>query len=163
MKIAIITVIFACLATVSIAQDESVASAKDSLVSLTPEEMEHIQVPKYVGGIKALLKFLRRNVKYPPQALPYKVEGRVVMSFFVDTDGTVNHISAIECKILNIGSKRFKKLTTEEQEKMKEGFCLMFAKEAARVMRFIPKWIPGEENGKPVRVKYHLPIHFMPN
>ena len=46
-------------------------------------------MPKYVGGVNALLKFLRENLKYPNEALKYKAEGRVEMWFIVDTDGSV--------------------------------------------------------------------------
>ena len=158
MKKVLIITIFACLAITVMAQDVGSASAEDSLVLLTPEEAD--QMPKYVGGVNALLKFLRENLKYPNEALKYKAEGQVEMWFFVDTDGTVKDISASDCKIERIGSKKFYRLPVDEQSQLKEQFALLFAEEGVRVIRSMPNWIPGELNGKPIRVKYKLPLTF---
>ena len=117
-------------------------------------------MPKYAGGVNELLKFMRKNLKYPDKALYYKVEGQVEMWFFVDTDGSVKDISASECKIGRIGSKKFYRLPADEQLQLKEQFALLFAKEGVRVIRSMPNWIPGELNGKPIRVKYKLPLTF---
>ena len=94
------------------------------------------QMASYPGGIPALMNFLNENIKYPEQAEREGIEGRVVAGFIVERDGSVSNI-----------------------EILKSVHPLLDA-EVVRVMSLMPNWIPGRQNGQPVRVKYSLPITF---
>ena len=106
------------------------AVAIDSVMQI-PEEM-----PKFPGGDKALIEFLQKNVKYPVEAQKKGVEGRVVVNFVVEKDGSLTEIKTV---------KSVDPLLDEE---------------AVRVVSAMPKWEPGKQKGKPVRVKYNVPISF---
>lgn len=95
------------------------------------------QVPEFPGGKEALIKFLSENVKYPQVAKENKIEGRVVCQFVVDKDGTITDVTVV-----------------------KSGGDASLDKEAVRVLRMMPKWKPGMQKGKPVRVKYTVPVNF---
>ena len=94
------------------------------------------QMASYPGGIPALMDFLNENIKYPEQAEREGIEGRVVAGFVVERDGSVSNI-----------------------EILKSVHPLLDA-EVVRVLSLMPNWIPGRQNGQPVRVKYSLPITF---
>lgn len=94
------------------------------------------QMPEYPGGIQALFEYLQQNVKYPEDAKKQKIEGRVIATFVVETDGSINNV-----------------------EVAKPAFPSLDA-EAVRVLSAMPKWKPGMQSGKVVRVKYTVPINF---
>ncbi len=93
-------------------------------------------MPEFPGGNEALLKFLADNIQYPESAKADKVEGRVVLSFIIDKDGTVINIKVIR------------------------GVNAALDAEAIRVVKSMPKWTPGKQRGKAVQVNYILPIMF---
>jgi protein TonB len=93
-------------------------------------------MPSFPGGEKELMKFLNDNLKYPVVDMEQGTQGRVVLRFVVGIDG---HISEVTIQ-------RSLSPTTD--------------KEAVRVVRAMPKWIPGRQNGKPVPVYYSLPVRF---
>ena len=86
--------------------------------------------------MEALYKFIQKTLKYPTQAKRMGTEGKVFVSFVVNKDGAISDVETI------------KGISTE---------C---DKEAARVVSLFPPWKVGKQNGKPVRVKYVLPINF---
>ena len=88
--------------------------------------------PSFPGGQAALMSWLAENIHYPPTC--ESISGRVVLSFIVETDGTLSNIQIV------------RKLDTE------------FDEEFIRVVKAMPKWIPGKQNGQAVRVKYNLPL-----
>ena len=92
--------------------------------------------PEFPGGMDSLRAVLQRNIKYPQQALNNKIEGKVYVSFVVETDGSLSNIKVLR----DIG-----------------GGC---GKEAVRVVKLMPKWIPGKQHGKAVRTEYNLPVVF---
>jgi TonB family protein len=92
--------------------------------------------PVFPGGMEKFYKYLSDNVKYPKEAQENNIQGKVFLSFIVETDGRLNEIK-VERKL---GSG------TDE--------------EALRLLRNSPKWIPGYSEDEPVRVKYNLPINF---
>ncbi|MBO4316137.1 MAG: TonB-dependent receptor [Prevotella sp.] len=130
------------------------------------EEVKNVEMPKYPGGLDALMDFLRKNVKYPSEAEKWKAEGRVIMSFVVEKDGSLTDIIASNCKLTSIDQGKLDKLTLNEQQEIKERIPKLFAKEGYRVLRIMQKWEPGllkdEATGtkSPVRVKFNLPITF---
>lgn len=93
-------------------------------------------MPYFEGGEEGLLRYISKRIKYPRQAVNEQVEGIVVVSFVVDRTGNVTDATIL--KGLGFG--------TDE--------------EALRVINTMPAWTPGKQNGKPVAVRYTLPIRF---
>ncbi len=96
--------------------------------------------PTYVGGEKAMRKYLRDNIEYPEQAKKDELEGALFVDFVVSADGTISEINVTDA-------------TSEEVDQA-------FRIEAARVVASMPNWVPGRQNDKPVNVKYSIPITF---
>ena len=94
------------------------------------------QMPEFPGGLSACMSYIARNVKYAKIALENGIQGRVVVQFCVEKDGSISN--TIVTKSVNP----------------------YLDKEALRVVSSMPKWTPGKQKGKPVRVKYTLPVHF---
>ena len=94
------------------------------------------QMPEYPGGLAELMKYLSMNVHYPEAAMKTGTQGRVLVRFIVEEDGTVS-----EAKVV-------RKVSDELDA------------EALRVVNAMPKWKPGLQKGQPVRVKYTLPVTF---
>jgi periplasmic protein TonB len=115
--------------------DEVVESKEAPKVDNTVYEFVE-KNPAFPGGEAELLGFLAKNIKYPQFAQESSIQGRVYVQFVVERDGSVSEVKAVR----DIG-----------------GGC---GKEAERVVRSMPKWSPGEQNGRPVRVKYTLPVLF---
>ena len=92
--------------------------------------------PEFPGGTKALMEFISKNLRYPAFAAENGIQGRVTLSFVVEKDGSVTDI--------------------QEMRSPSEDLT----KEAKRVVQSMPKWKPGKQRGKPVRVKYVLPVTF---
>lgn len=97
------------------------------------------QMPEFPGGAAEMMTYLSGNIKYPEQAKDKGISGRVFLSFVVEKDGSVNQVKVVK----GIG-----------------GGC---DEEALRVVKAMPKWKPGLQKGKPVRVSYMLPITFKLN
>lgn len=93
-------------------------------------------LPEFPGGHSAFTKFISSNLKYPKEAKDNKIEGRVIVNFIIERDGALSNI-----KILR-------------------GIGYGCDEEASRVMNLSPKWNPGKQNGKDVRVSYSIPIFF---
>ena len=94
------------------------------------------QMPSFPGGNEALMKFLSENVKYPVVAQENGVQGRVVVSFVVERDGSITDVKVVRSVDPSLD------------------------KEATRVVKSMPNWIPGKQNGAAVRVKYNVPVSF---
>ncbi len=94
------------------------------------------QMPEFPGGVEALMDFVAKNVVYPQEAMDKEISGRVYVSFVIEKDGSVNEVKVMK----GIG-----------------GGC---DDEAVRVIKAMPKWKPGKQEGKPVRVSYMMPISF---
>jgi len=94
------------------------------------------KMPEYPGGQMQMMTFLMENMKYPKEAQSKKIEGRVIVTFIVEKDGMVT-----------------------EAEVVKSVYPAL-DEEALRVVSIMPKWQPGMQKGKPVRVKYTIPITF---
>lgn len=94
------------------------------------------ELPQFPGGYLEFVKWLTRNLKYPPLARQQKVQGRVVAEFIVNKDGSVTDVQVVNS--LN-------------------SYC---DHEALRVLRSMPRWTAGIDNGKPCRTKVCIPIVF---
>ena len=93
-------------------------------------------MPQFPGGQGVMMKYLAANIKYPASAVKAKKQGRVIVTFIVQKDGSVTH------------AKIAKSVDPELDA------------EALRIVKAMPKWTPGTQNGKPVNVKYTLPVNF---
>ena len=103
----------------------------ESFVFVSVEKM-----PAFPGGDVALLKWISENLSYPTIAAENGVQGRVSCTFVVNADGSVSDVSVVRPLDPNLD------------------------KEAIRVLQKLPKFKPGEQRGKPVRVKYSVPVRF---
>lgn len=123
----------------------AVLKAKEDIAA--PEPPKHVveetkiftvveQMPMYPGGDGALMGYLRDNIHYPTVAAENGVQGRVVVGFVVERDGSITDV-----KILR-------------------GVDPSLDREAMRVVKNMPKWTPGKQNGSAVRVKYQVPVSF---
>lgn len=93
-------------------------------------------MPEFPGGEQAMMKFVSENVQYPEEAKEKEISGRVLVGFIVEKDGSVNEVKIVR----GIG-----------------GGC---DEEAVRVVKAMPKWKPGKQDGKTVRVSYTMPFFF---
>ena len=114
------------------------ANAQKTVVSQKNEKVYDMveQMPEYPGGMPALIEFLKSNMKYPKDAETQKVEGKVLVLFVVETDGSISDVK--------VAKKVFPSLDAE----------------AVRVVQAMPKWAPGKIKGRSVKVRYTLPIMF---
>lgn len=119
----------------SVAPDSVVAVPTDS-VAKDEVFMVAEQMPEYPGGMKELFKFLQDNVKYPESAMKKNVQGRVIVQFVVEKDGTPTEFNVVRSVAPDLDA------------------------EALRVMKAMSKWKPGMQKGEPVRVKYTVPVSF---
>ncbi|MCR5158068.1 MAG: TonB family protein [Prevotella sp.] len=94
------------------------------------------QMPKFPGGDAALMQFLSSTIKYPKDAMEQKKQGRVLVTFVVEKDGSVSDTKVVRSVFPSLDE------------------------EALRVIKAMPKWEPGMQKGKTVRVKYTIPISF---
>jgi protein TonB len=94
------------------------------------------QMPSFPGGMGALMSWLSQNIKYPVIAAENGVEGRVIVQFVVEKDGSITDV------------------------KIAKSVDPSLDKEATRVVSSMPHWIAGRQNGNPVRVKYTVPVTF---
>ena len=157
MKRTILSIILAALTMGAVAQNTISIEKNDSVTIISSHKM----IASFPGGQKALTKFLEKNIQYPDAAEDYGVEGSVIMTFFVEKDGSLSEISAHDCKIDRFNTTKFSQETASKQKELKEQFALLFAKEGARVIRKMPKWIPGKVNGESVRTKINQRISFV--
>lgn len=93
--------------------------------------------PQYPGGAQALFRFIRDNMKYPDNAIKTKARGRVLVQFVVNEDGSLSQVTSTSTSSTALD------------------------KEAVRLVKSMPKWIPGKHEGKAVKTRYTLPIQFM--
>ena len=94
------------------------------------------QMPSFPGGQSALFKYLSDEIIYPADCINKKIQGRVIVSFVVERDGSISNIKIV---------KSVHRLLDEE---------------AIRVTKKMPKWVPGKKKGRTVRVKYTLPFTY---
>ena len=117
-----------------------IAAPVEAPVEEEEEEVVFVIVesmPEFPGGQQALFKYLSENVKYPVIAQENGIQGRVICQFVVNKDGSIVDVEVV-----------------------RSGGDASLDKEAIRVIKSMPKWKPGKQRGKPVRVKYTVPVNF---
>ncbi len=125
--------------------DENTEIVEYQAVEVVEEEEDHSdeifmiveQMPVFPGGDAALRKYLAQEVKYPVIAQENGIQGRVFVKFVIGADGSVSNVEVARPFDPNLD------------------------KEAVRVVKSMPKWSPGKQRGKPVRVSYTVPINFV--
>ena len=94
------------------------------------------KMPSFPGGSKALMEYLDKNIKYPVSAQKNLLEGRVILQFIVDKKGRLSDIKVARSVEPSLDA------------------------EAVRVVKAMPRWNPGMQNGEAVKVRYTLPVNF---
>lgn len=106
-------------------------------IPVEPEIFTIVQeMPEYPGGVPALMKFINENLNYPQEAVQNNIQGKVILKFVVNTDGTAGRIE------------------------ITRGIDPLLDNEAARVVKSLPKFKPGKQRGVPVLVWFVLPVTF---
>ncbi len=132
-------IFFLLLVVISCAISAQVPDSVGNSVCLKEILVEPEIMPEYPGGTQALYSFLAKNIKYPKTAKKNNVEGTVYVKFVVDEDGSV--INPVIVRGIGAGCDE----------------------EVIRVIKKMPKWKPGEINGKKIAVYYTLPCKFSLN
>ena len=150
------------LATVEINKLKfKLAQLKKANALVAPELAGQDHAPQYPGGVQELIKFLSNNIKYPVEAEHYGVEGRVLINFVVETDGTVSDMKVVDTELKNrLSDKKFSKYSDIDKYAMREQGEGQLKEEALRVVGKMPNWEPAKRRGHPARVRYTLPISF---
>ena len=94
------------------------------------------QMPSFPGGMKAMMDYLARNIRYPANAKNDLIEGRVILQFIVDKKGRLSDVKVVRSVEPSLDA------------------------EAVRIVKSMPRWNPGMQNGKAVKVRYTLPVTF---
>ena len=122
---------------------EHVLKVNEKVVDEVPPAVEETkifevveQMPSFPGGDAALMQFLSKNIKDPVVAEENGIQGRVIATFVVERDGSITDVKVVKSVDPSLD------------------------KEAIRVLKSMPKWIPGKQNGSAVRVKYTVPVTF---
>lgn len=121
------------------AEDIKVEEVKEQVIQQeAPKEIFTVveEQPGYPGGDEARIKYLQDNIKYPDEAKELGVQGKVFVTFVVEVDGSITDVRVLR------------------------GIGAGCDEEAIRVVRGMPKWVPGKQRGVPVRVQFNLPIKF---
>lgn len=111
-------------------------TAKKKTAAEEPAFMVVEEMPEYPGGLKACMNFLARNIKYPVLASEAKAQGRVIVQFVVDKDGSITEKTVVRSVEPSLDA------------------------EALRVIGMMPKWKPGKQKGQNVRVQFTMPVVF---
>ena len=94
------------------------------------------EMPQFSGGPQALFEYLSKSIKYPVEAEKNDIQGRVIVTYVVECDGSITDVNVVKSVDPSLDQ------------------------EAIRVVKAMPRWIPGKQDGKPVRVKYTVPVTF---
>lgn len=143
----------------------SATAGGDDMVFDVVEEM-----PVFTGGHSALMQYLAQNVRYPKVAQEWGVQGRVIVRFIVNEEGTVTNVavaknltsakSAADVDVVSYTSQKSDDADAEARKKGEaEGKAALEA-EAVRVVSSMPTWQPGRQQGKVVKVRYNIPMTF---
>ena len=126
------------------------------------------QLPQFPGGDVKLMEFISRNIKYPEIATENDVQGRVIVRFIVEKDGSLTNPEVLATSP-GIGEAIPIEVTSYKTEKERQDAedhnagVQALRDEAIRVVKAMPKWIPGKQNGKVVRCKYSIPVTYRLN
>jgi TonB family protein len=112
--------------------DEYLAERRDTINVYDVVE----QMPCFPGGHRVMYEFIEENMHYPKKCVEKSIQGRVIITFVVERSGKLSNI------------------------RVARGVHPALDKEAIRIVKLMPRWIPGRQNGIPLRVKYIIPVTF---
>ena len=112
--------------------DQYLAERKDTINVYDCVE----QMPSFPGGTQKLKEFIEKNLRYPKELEESCVQGRVIVRFIVERNGKLSNVKVVK------------------------SVHPVLDKEALRIVKLMPRWIPGRQNGITVRVKFYIPIIF---
>ena len=131
-RLIIMSLMATCCLTTVLAQ-KTVVSQKDQ----KEEPFDVVEdMPAFPGGMEAMIQFISSNIQYPADAQKQKVDGRVLVNFVVEKDGSITEVKVIKPTFPSLDA------------------------EAIRVVKAMPKWKPGYQRGQAVRVQFTMPINF---
>lgn len=152
--------------------DTSLAKTKTVMVNGKQKEIKIIDddgvylvpdvMPEYPGGTQALQSYLGGNARYPKIAQRWNVGGIVLVSFVINEDGTVSN-ARIARDAAPLPSKKRHKESAEELYERQIGQAKAIdacAREALRLIKNMPAWQPGKAGGRPVKVRYNIPVNY---
>ena len=133
MKRLILMSLMAICSLTTVLAQKTVVSQKDQ-----KEEPYNVveDMPAFPGGMEAMIQFLSSNIQYPADAQKQKVDGRVLVNFVVEKDGSITEVKVVKPTFPSLDA------------------------EAIRVVKAMPKWKPGYQRGQAVRVQFTMPINF---
>ena len=109
----------------------------DNELASQPDVFDKVdEVPQFPGGMAGMMQYLSSNIRYPEDAREAGTQGRVIVSFIVEKDGSISNAKVAKPTYSSLDE------------------------EALRVISTMPKWTPGKQNGEAVRVKYSVPVSF---
>ena len=112
--------------------------------------------PQFPGGTQELFKFLANNIRYPANAKKNGAKGIVYISFKVDIDGSIKNVMSKKIDKYCFSTPKERK----KEEKLPDTVYQELIDECIRLIKSMPKWLPGVQQGKPVGVVFTLPIKF---
>lgn len=150
------------LATVDLTKVEGLLARLDADGTLArSKKPEPVLVqPQFTGGNEALANYLSAHLKYPASCTKAGAAARVVCEFVVERDGSLTDVRVSKVSDFHFTNAKVSGMTKGTRAKLQEECEGRFKVEAVRVVSEMPNWTPGTQDGKPVLVKYHLPISF---
>ncbi len=118
------------------AQTDNNITVTDSTYIIDTSLLTAEQMPEFPGGQRELMKFISKQIIYPVDAVENGIQGKVIVQFVIEKDGSVSNVKVLQSVYRSLDA------------------------EAIRVVQILPNWSPGIMDGKPVRIKYVLPINF---
>ncbi len=140
--------------------DKEVLNNNDTIYNVVKERA------KFPGGDAEIFKFLSENMRYPKLCQEFGVQGRVIVRFVIEKDGSITHIEKVRGAgktLSEVEVTSYKQEHPDSPEQLKAGQDLgdLLFEEAKRVLELMPKWEPGkDEDGNPVRSIFSLPVTF---
>ncbi|RAV97948.1 energy transducer TonB [Pseudochryseolinea flava] len=111
------------------------------------------EMPEYTGGMSSFKQFLSDNIKYPADAIQRGISATLFANFIVNKDGSISDVKVIQAKYASANGEL-------KENELPSTIADKFTNEAIRVIQAMPKWRPGKQNGKNVRVRFVVPINF---
>lgn len=116
--------------------------------------------PRFPGGDRALMEFIKSNMRYPDLAMEYGARGRVITTFTIDSLGYTSNYKVIKIMKLNYDTLRLSQESAERQQLLKEQIEQQLGEESLRILSLMPRWTPASRFGRHVSMKYAVPVQF---
>ena len=143
MKKVLLMSLMAMFCLTSVSAQKTVVAKKNQKVYEQKDDQKVFEIvekmPEFPGGMEALFSFFSNNVHYPDDAKEQGVEGRVMVKFVVEKDGSLSGVEVVQKASPSLDA------------------------EAMRVVKAMPNWTPGKQRGRAVRVRFTIPVTFRLN